>query len=183
MTTNYVSSATEVAHYIHFTDADEAYLTKNATSVITYWFVNCIYYGASSDLSFHYNYTKSEKTNVEALVVAGFEPLPPPPTTTTPAPTTTTTTTTTSAPPHNTTTTTTTTTTVKPTTTPTTLAPSSNVTSQLAIIHPDLKLGSNVSQIPILPYVCLNTSMIAPDPKKLYGYFSKEISVKGLCLK
>lgn len=167
VTENYVSSASEVTHYIHFTEPDQAFLRKKATSVITYWFVDCIYYGLSSDLSFKYNYSSNASTaHVQSLVVASFEPLPVP--TTTLAPTTTTTTTTVSP------------TTVKPTTpskttTSTTVQPS-NIT---AALHPHLKIGVNVSEIPILPYICVNTSIVPPDPKKTYGYFSQQLDIKG----
>lgn len=164
VTENYVSSASEVTHYIHFTEPDQAFLRKKATSVITYWFVDCIYYGLSSDLSFKYNYSSNASTaHVQSLVVASFEPLPVPTTTTT------TTTTTTVSP-----------TTVKPTTpskttTSTTVQPS-NIT---AALHPHLKIGVNVSEIPILPYICVNTSIVPPDPKKTYGYFSQQLDIKG----
>lgn len=167
VTENYVSSASEVTHYVHFTEPDQAFLKKKATSVITYWFVDCIYYGLTTDLTFKYNYSSNAtKAHIETLVVASFEPLPPP--TTTMAPTTTTTSSTT----------------VKPTTTPvtttsTTTVRPSNTSSTAAALSPHLKLGVNVSEIPILPYVCVNTSIIPPDPKKTYGYFSQKLDIKG----
>lgn len=174
---NYVSTASEVTHRITFTDPDKEYLKKNATSVVAYWFVNCIYYGATSDLTFQYNYTNAadQERHVEALVVASFEKLPPP---TTPAPPTTTTTLPpTTVSPNSTTTTTTTKPTISTTTiATTTIKPSNNITN---LVKPNLKLGTNVSEIPILPYVCLNTSIVPPDPKKTYGYFSQKVEVKG----
>lgn len=170
VTENYVSSASEVTHYIHFTEPDQAFLRKKATSVITYWFVDCIYYGLSSDLSFKYNYSSNASTaHVQSLVVASFEPLPVPTTTLAPTTTTTTTTTTTVSP------TTVKTTTPPVTTTSTTVQPS-NIT---AALHPHLKIGVNVSEIPILPYICVNTSIVPPDPKKTYGYFSQHLDIKG----
>ncbi|XP_054282107.1 uncharacterized protein LOC129000137 isoform X2 [Macrosteles quadrilineatus] len=166
VTEDFVSSATEVTHTIYFSEPDKSFLDKKATSVVAYWFVSCIYYGATSDLSFKYNYTNDadQTMHVEALVVASFEPLPPP---TTPAPTTT------IAPTDKPTSTPPTTTTAAATTT---VKPSNNIT---ALVQPNLKLGTNVSEIPILPYVCLNTSIIAPDPKKTYGYFSTKVDVKA----
>lgn len=29
------------------------------------------------------------------------------------------------------------------------------------------------------PFVCFNKSQVAPDPKKVYGYFSRDIIVKS----
>uniref|UniRef100_A0A1B6FUN1 PKD domain-containing protein n=1 Tax=Cuerna arida TaxID=1464854 RepID=A0A1B6FUN1_9HEMI len=170
---NDVSSAAEVTHWISFTGPDQEFLTKHATSIQTFWFVDCIYYGATSDLSFRYNYSDAaDKTrSIEALVVASFDPIPPP--TTTPAPTTTSTTTT-LAPP--TTANPQTTTTTKMMTTTIVATPSNNIT---AVVQPNLKMGTNVSEIPILPYVCLNTSIVPPDPKKTYGYFSSKVNVKA----
>lgn len=31
------------------------------------------------------------------------------------------------------------------------------------------------------PFVCFNKSAVAPDPKKLYGYFHREVIVKSNC--
>lgn len=30
------------------------------------------------------------------------------------------------------------------------------------------------------PFVCFNKSAIAPDPKKIYGYFSKDVTVRSM---
>lgn len=30
-----------------------------------------------------------------------------------------------------------------------------------------------------LPYVCFNKSQVAPDPKKVYGYFSRTVTVRS----
>lgn len=30
------------------------------------------------------------------------------------------------------------------------------------------------------PYVCFNKSAVAPDPKKIYGYFSKDVTVRSM---
>uniref|UniRef100_A0A1B6KZQ6 PKD domain-containing protein n=1 Tax=Graphocephala atropunctata TaxID=36148 RepID=A0A1B6KZQ6_9HEMI len=173
---SYVSSASEVTHQVSFTKPDQQFLDKNATSIQTFWFVDCIYYGATSDLSFRFNYSgASDKTrSVEALVVASFDPLPPP--TTTPAPTTTSTTTTVAPPITVSPPTTTTVATTTAVATTTTVAPSNNIT---ALVQPNLKMGTNISEIPTLPYVCLNTSIVPPDPKKTYGYFSTKVDVKA----
>lgn len=172
----YVSTASAVTHSIQLKESDQTYLREYAASVVAYWFVDCIYFGATSDLTFQFNYTTAANLDmqVEALVIASFEK-PPPPTTTAPP--------TTPLPPSttvspNSTTLNTSTTTVSTTTTiaTTTVKPSNNITN---LVQPNLKLCSNVSEIPILPYVCLNTSIVPPDPKKTYGYFAKKIKVKG----
>lgn len=174
----YVSTASAVTHSIQLKGPDQTYLRKYATSVVAYWFVDCIYFGATSDLTFQFNYTNAANLDmqVEALVIASYEKPPPPttiapPTTTTPLPPSTTVS-------PNSTTLQTTTTTVSTTTTiaTTTVKPSNNITN---LVQPNLKLGSNVSEIPILPFVCLNTSIVPPDPKKTYGYFAQKIKVKG----
>lgn len=30
------------------------------------------------------------------------------------------------------------------------------------------------------PFVCFNKSAVAPDPKKIYGYFSKDVTVRSM---
>lgn len=84
----YVSSALPVKHVISLKDSDAAYLRSNASSVLSYWFVDCVYYGVTDDLSFGLNYTgkAGEEKYVESFVVASHElptPPPPPPTTST----------------------------------------------------------------------------------------------------
>lgn len=177
----YVSSTSPVTHNIRLKAPDTAFLKQNATSIVTYWFVDCIYYGATSDLTFIYNYTNAidQERHLEALVVASFEKPSPPTTTMAPMTTTTLPPSTTTGSPNGTTTMSTTT--PKPTVPPTTAAittvlPSNNIT---AIVQPNVQLGSNASVIPILPYVCLNTSIVPLDPKKTYGYFSKKVKIRG----
>lgn len=173
---------------------DAEYLKKNATSIVTHWFVDCVYYGESSNFTFDYKYDKPDKTHViEALVVAGFEPI------TTPAPTTTSTTSTTTTTTKSTTTTpTTTTTTPKPTTGKTTETTSKSVTlsnsidkvrsrreanaTASGITNVDIKSNDTKTELAgnmNFPFVCMNKTEVTPDPKKVYGYFSKEIITKG----
>ncbi|KAH0546337.1 cell wall protein DAN4-like [Cotesia glomerata] len=178
-TNEYISSASEAEILIKLRKGDTDYIEANATAITTYWFVDCKYYGQTNDLSFRFNFTKPEtEASLEALVVASYDP----PTTVAPttSTTTTTTTTTTSAPPSNgtipsnSTTTTTTTTTPKSivTTTlkPTVTTPSTNSSTNATIGF------KNIS----LPYVCVNTSLVPPDPKKTYGYFQRQIKVRGI---
>lgn len=198
----YVSSADTVIHNVTLksTDAD---LVKPART-LTYWFIDCTYYGFRNDFIFPFNYTKPDETHfIEALVVADFTPLPPPTTTTTTTtarPSTTTiptkpTTTTTTVKPN---TTTTIPTTIKPiTTTPkaTTLAPTFSTQSitnvAKSIVKRDLNQNTTTtSNIKVnvngtlvkyngsFPYVC-NSTAVATDPEKTYGYFFRKIEVKG----
>ncbi|KAF7989337.1 hypothetical protein HCN44_008011 [Aphidius gifuensis] len=181
---NYVSSDAETEIKIDLRSGDYDYITKNATELSTYWFIDCQYYGQTNDFNFKYNFTNpNTESSIEALIVASYEPL------TTPAPPTTTTTTTTTTTPAPTTTSTTTTTTIKPTTTSSTTTPASkNTTTTIASIKSDKKiinkrdtsnkvstnkLANNIT----LPYVCINTSIVTPDPKKTYGYFHKKITI------
>lgn len=177
------------------TDSDAI---KSATSVYTYWFIDCVYYGFTSDLKFDFNYTDPDHEHVvEALIVADFTPLPP--STTVPPPTTTTKATTTTAKP----TTTTTPTTTKPTTTtaPTTAKPTTatavttSVNPKVADANKNLvkrevstkdpqKImkkvnGTLVPYIGSFPYVC-NGTEVTIDPRKTYGYFTDVIDVKGM---
>ncbi|KAF2899329.1 hypothetical protein ILUMI_06843 [Ignelater luminosus] len=204
MSGKFISNAESVTHKIILHDADAEYINKTATSVLTYWFVDCIYYGVTNDYAFSLKYPDvNKKHRVEALVVAGFDPITTPAPSTTVAPTTTTTThkPTTVAP--ITTKTTKTTFTVKP-----------NVTTALTMtIKPKIEkllvnnsisneerrikrainhIGStnnngimvriNGTLVPYngsFPFVCLNNNTVAPDVNKTYGYFSRKFTVKA----
>ncbi|XP_069695665.1 uncharacterized protein [Periplaneta americana] len=137
----FVSSKAQVTHRVDLIGPDFDFLTQKATSILTYWFVDCVYYGVSPGYVFNFNYTQPGKMHiVEALLVASFEP---PTTTTTSTTTSTTTTTTTTTPtppttvaPNATTgttskTTTTTTTTSTTTSAPTTTAAPKNMSFQI----------------------------------------------------
>lgn len=161
------STSEPIEHFVMLKDTDLALLNASATQVVTYWFVDCIYYGPSYNYTLLMNYTEPDKQHrVEALVIAGYEPV------TTPAPSTTT------APNI-----TTTTTTVKPTTS-TTMAPKNKTKREIE----KPKRGSSMIKVKVngtlvpfegdFPYVCVNNT-IPPDPTKTYGYFASTISVKG----
>lgn len=170
---NYVSTAMETEMKIDLRKGDGDYIRTNATELSIFWFVDCKYYGQTNDYVFHYNFSKADTTSaIEALIVASYDPL------TTPAPSTTTTTTTpasngtTSAPSNSTTTTT-----PKPVTTtksPATTTAVNPVTQANTSVNDDndaRKMG--------LPFVCINSTIIPPDPKKTYGFFHKEVKVRG----
>ncbi|RZC41269.1 uncharacterized protein BDFB_003913, partial [Asbolus verrucosus] len=189
----FVSNADQVIHNVSLKQSD-ADLVKQAPTILTYWFVDCTYYGFRKDFLFSFNYTQPDEEHfVEALVVADFTPLPPPTTTTVP----TTTTTTTTVKPNTTTTaptpTTKATTTAAPNSTMTTTLLPTNITkSTKTIVKRDvdvdllknetspLKVRVNGSLVPYqgsFPYVC-NGTKVATDPKKTYGYFFKTIKVR-----
>lgn len=173
----YVSSGSEARVKIDVRKGDLEFIKKKATSISTFWFVDCKYFGQTDDFNFKTNFTKVNATyNIEALIVASFEP----PTTTTPIPTTTTTVPTpsnTTVPSNSTTPSSNlTTTTQRPTTTiittkATTISVNTSTIAPNATLHP----FANIS----FPFVCLNSSIIPPDPEKTYGYFNKEVTVKG----
>ncbi|KAK7792097.1 hypothetical protein R5R35_010397 [Gryllus longicercus] len=79
----FVSNASPVKHNIMLSEPDRNFIANNATSVLTFWFVDCVYYGYSTDFSFVFNYTEEKTYTVETLVVASFDDPPPVSTTTT----------------------------------------------------------------------------------------------------
>ncbi|XP_059612516.1 uncharacterized protein LOC132258962 isoform X2 [Phlebotomus argentipes] len=197
----FVASELQVDHTIRLKESDMALLKQNATYVQTFWFIDCAYVGFTENYTLFNQYkTENQKYNIEALVVASYEKIPEPTTTTTSTTTTTTTTTTTS-------TTTTTTPTTSTTTTPSTTTSTSTTTTKAPPVKRDVAKASEDVEIepsgqeitrenatealdamiptvpekkdPIdQPFVCFNKSMVAPDPRKTYGYFSRSITVK-----
>ncbi|XP_078051080.1 uncharacterized protein LOC144477303 isoform X2 [Augochlora pura] len=186
---DYVSSATEANVTISMHKGDVDFLQK-ATTVSTYWFIDCKYYGETIDFNFLHNFTNPDTSHViEALVIASFVPpttIPP----TTLAPTTTV------APINTTVPFSTTETSVIISNTTTEGAASTAVISTVATEKPILttSLTSLPVKIPTttrlpntnnpnvnmpFPYICSNSSIIAADPEKTYGYFSKKLNVRA----
>lgn len=119
---DYISTNMPVNHSIALRQSDLDYLKEKASYVTVYWFENCVYIGKSNDFFFVKHYHEPEQNyEIEALIIASFEPLP--------EPTTTTTTTTTSTTPPTTTSTTSTTTPPPTTSTPKTTTPPTNTTT------------------------------------------------------
>lgn len=197
--TSYISSDVPLNQTIQINPADLTSIA-NASYVTVHWFIDCAYVGQSEEWN-QTRFFKNENAshNIEALLVASFEPrpTPAPPTTTT---TSTTTTTTTPKP----TTTTTTTSTSTSTTTTTTRAPkrkrdvasdahAKEVVDMLSenseidvksILNgttssPDIETPTTPLYKIDQPFVCFNSSNVAPDPKKIYGYFSRNITVRS----
>ncbi|KAK9886745.1 hypothetical protein WA026_018397 [Henosepilachna vigintioctopunctata] len=81
--TQYISSATSVTAAVNLTQPDSNFV-RNATSVTTFWFIDCIYYGPTINGHFSHLFPVSgEEHSIDALMVADFNPPPPPLTTTT----------------------------------------------------------------------------------------------------
>ncbi|KYM94803.1 hypothetical protein ALC62_14398, partial [Cyphomyrmex costatus] len=171
----YISSTNETKLTIDLQKADYDFITQKATVILTYWFIDCKYYGQTNDFTFIYNFTSPGVTyEIGALVIASYDS----PTTTTMAPTTT-------VIPVNVTTVASNAITVNlnrtfvtvvtlPTTVTSVKSPIKSTVIALPINTSTLE-SANIS----LPYVCSNTSLILPDPKKTYGYFYKKINVRA----
>ncbi|KAK2584331.1 hypothetical protein KPH14_006722 [Odynerus spinipes] len=171
----FVSSASETQFSIDIRKGDYDFIAEKATSISTYWFIDCQYYGQTNDLNFTYNFTNSDVTHgITALVIASYEPIE----TTTVTPSTT-------IPSlnftSNTSITNTTGSAVSMTTTisSTSVALTNTTTEALMTTTPAPKSTTISTGNISFPYVCLNSSNIPPDPNKTYGYFKKEINVRS----
>lgn len=169
----FISSASETQFSINIRKGDLDFIREKATSVSTYWFIDCQYYGQTNDFNFTYNFTNSNVTHgIEALVIASFEPVE----TTTAIPLTTTL-------PSNTTSNTSVTNTTGSnvpisSVSSTTIGVTSTTAATLLTTTPAIKSTAISTSNISFPYVCLNSSVIPPDPSKTYGYFKKEINVR-----
>ncbi|XP_043682714.1 uncharacterized protein LOC122636001 isoform X2 [Vespula pensylvanica] len=172
----FVSTALETQFGIDIRKGDYNFIIEKATSISTYWFIDCQYYGETNDLNFSYNFTNADMSrDIAALVIASYEPIEPPITTTAATILPSNTTSNTSLI-NSTASTVLSTTTISPTTIPhinTTIATLMTITPALNSTGNTVNTG-NIS----FPYVCLNTSIL-PDPNKTYGYFTKQISVRA----
>ncbi|XP_015187293.1 PREDICTED: uncharacterized protein LOC107072128 isoform X2 [Polistes dominula] len=173
---DFVSSSLETQFSINIREGDYNFIKENATSVSTYWFIDCKSYGQTNDLNFVYNFTNVDVSHgIAALVIASFEPIK----------TTTTTVTTTTVPSLNLTSNTSlinanastalSTTTISPTTISHINATQATLMTNAPTINSIMPNHSNIS----FPYICLNTSIIPMDPNKTYGYFMKKILVRA----
>ncbi|XP_031787515.1 A-agglutinin anchorage subunit isoform X2 [Nasonia vitripennis] len=180
VSTEFVASSEVAKISVNLRKGDLDYITKAATSITTYWFVDCKAYNQTNDFTFVHNFTNPKSFHtIEALVVASFEP----PTTTTVAPTTTSTTPspvpTTPKPSNNTDTNSTTTTTTTTTTTPT---PTTTPTLPTTTIAPRNSTVLSNATVPLLanatfPYIC--NSILDPKPNTTYGYFQREVKIRA----
>lgn len=187
--TEFISSATQLNQTIQIKESDVVKMA-NATYVTVYWFVDCEYVGQSDQWNSSNFFKKENAThNIEALLIASFDQRPQP------QPTATTTTTTSTTTPSTTTSTTTTTTTTPKPKRKRRDAPRDEYANKTAeammdngeIDAKDIANGkfqptstiSPPTPTPNQPYVCFNKSNVAPDPKKVYGYFTKNVAVRS----
>ncbi|XP_018367132.1 PREDICTED: uncharacterized protein LOC108763766 isoform X2 [Trachymyrmex cornetzi] len=167
----YISSINETKLTIDLRKGDYNFIMQKATAILTYWFIDCKYYGQTNNFAFVYNFTSPGVTyEVGALVIASYDPS----TTTTMASTTTVIPVNMTTVASNTTTTNSNGTLVTVITLPITVKPPMKSIIALPINTSTIE-PANIS----LPYICSNTSLIPPDPKKTYGYFYKKINVRA----
>lgn len=177
---DYISSLNETKVMIDIRKGDHEFIMQNATTISTYWFIDCQYYGQTNDFAFAYNFTTPGMTHeIGALVIVSYNS----PTTTTVLPPTTTTapTNVTTISPNTTTANSNGThvTVVTTTMLPTTVASANPTMKPLTVASPITVSTIDVANISTPPYICSNTSLIPPDPNKIYGYFHKKIYVRG----
>lgn len=194
----FVSNNKTVVHEALLKESDASYLKNVSKSALTYWFIDCEYHGVTNDFKYTHFYNKTDVDHhVEALIVAGYEPVT---TTTLPTTTTTSTTSTTSTTP----TTTTSTTTPKPTnpTVSSTTVKIENAINKIGgttiagkvkrsvtdlttklpheiVFYSGSNLMSSNKQFnDESPFIC-NGSVVPLSMNNTYGYFSKSFTVKG----
>lgn len=67
-----------VLHYVQLSDQEMQFLKKNSSTILTHWFIDCVFFGSTTDYSLNYTYNDTMNDHhVEAIVVADNEPLPP----------------------------------------------------------------------------------------------------------
>lgn len=173
----YVSSINEAKLTIDMRKGDYDFIIQKATTISTYWFIDCMYYGQTNDFAFVYNFTSPGVTHeIGALLIASYDL---PTTTTMSTPTTTAvvpTNVTTVAP--NATTANSNRTLVVAVTLPITVT-STKPSIKSTTIAPPIDASTIVTTNMSLPYICSNTSLVPPDPNKTYGYFYKKIHIRG----
>lgn len=178
----YVSNTTTVLHKVQLSSSDMEYLNTTATQILSYWFVDCVYYGITQNMEFLMNYANVDDSHVvEAFIIPNFDPFPTEaPTTTTPTTTTTTTTTTTSKPPAISTTT------LNPRgiklkRSATELITNFDPVSMKDIIYKNLSTFTNrtVKYNNSFPFICNNHTIVPILSDIPYGYFNRKFTVRG----
>jgi hypothetical protein len=163
---NFISSAEITSLSVDLRKGDLDYINKTATSVSTYWYIDCKPY-AIDNFKINYNFSVPNSMHIiEALVVASYDPL------TTIAPTTNATH---SNDPMNVTAT------VSPNVT---ISAMSTMPTTIASIAPNTSLIPNTSNktLPILEndtFLFICKSSIETDMNKVYGYFQQEVNIRG----
>lgn len=181
---SFVAVNKTVTHRIILSENDLEFLKKNTSSVITYWFVDCMYVDNSADFSFNYTYGDvMGNHHIDALVVANHDPLPPLVTTTTTTTTAPTTTATTTTPKSPNSTIPTTTEKSKPINETVTVLKSTNETdlvhklAKRAISNKTKFKGNHTITLP-KNFICKNSN-VPIGPHETYGHFQATIGVRG----
>lgn len=145
-------------HSVSLPVDDEMFLRQNTSSIVTYWFIDCVFKDQTVGFKLNHTYIDSmEDHKIDALVVGNTHPLPPLPTTTA-APITTPVTTTTLKPNS--------TTTVLPVTTP----------QDKKVVKRNTR---SVKKKSLDDFVCNKNNMIPLDDSYIYGHYKLDISVRG----
>lgn len=163
---NFISSAEITNLSVDLRKGDYNYINKTATSISTYWFVDCKFYNKTDDFKANYNFTVPNTFHIiEALVVASFDQSS-------------------------------TTASINKSTAPsfvpinvtaiplniTTISTMSTSSTTTSITHVTPSSNTPNKTLPILgnatfPFVC--ESLIEPDLNKMYGYFQREIKIRA----
>lgn len=162
---NIISNATSLNQTIVLKQSDADYIKENATSIKSYWFVDCHFVGLSDGLTFIKSYNVSDvQHNIEAIVVVGYDPIPTaaPPTSTTIKPNVTT---------------------VKPNVTTTTKPHNKSPTSKSSKItrkRSAAEMGHkpHTSFNITFPNIC-NNSIVPIGPNFTYGLFMNDVTIRG----
>ncbi|XP_011496723.1 PREDICTED: uncharacterized protein LOC105361295 isoform X2 [Ceratosolen solmsi marchali] len=161
---NFISSAEVTNLSVDLRKGDIDYINKTATSILTYWFVDCKFYNKTDNFKTNYNFTLPNSFHIiEALVVASFDS----PTTIAPiVPTSSIASTNVTSVSLNIASTISTT----PLTT-TSIAPNSSIISNTSNkTLPELGIDT-------FPFVC--KSVVEPNINKVYGYFQREVKIRA----
>lgn len=154
----YVSSKAVTNMTIMLHEPDRQFVFKNNSHVVNiHWFIDCRYHGQTENFNYVMNFTKPNTTHVvETLVVVSEVPAPVP---TTESPTNVT---------ENVT----------------------NMTKKENVVPDQVAKAINYTDLNFLPLAnitngnqsCIDPSSIMSDPNKTYGYFKRQIQVRGLYL-
>lgn len=181
----YVASDAPLTHAISLSQPDATFVDVAATRVVSYWFIDCVYYGMSTNMSFIQSYSGAtgQSKVIDTLVIVSYDNITDV-TTTTVAPTTTTTSTTTVAPHTNVTTTTE----KGKTTTISTTTVSVNVTTHIPLAinvttpSPVADKSSDVSNSTQDDQIKSNdlSSAVQPTPAKPHGLYEIGRNYSGI---
>ena len=71
LTNSFVTTDVNTKIAIELHKGDDFYIKHNTNGTLTYWFVDCKYYGMTEDFTFDYKFAKQNETHIiEALIIA-----------------------------------------------------------------------------------------------------------------